>query len=206
MGREAEGERRLVARRISFSVRARWRAAFKRSLSDCSVCVLDSRTESFVSSSLTWRSLRSRNARWLREGGSSASAAGLDGVAYVRCAVLCLASALGGCQAVLLLAAAACLVVVVLAAVVEVGAEARVYAADGHGRMRCCVVGRAVLGRRQAVGEAKGIVRRCIQDGFHGGFLAQHLGLVMAVGGFFRHTLTMLCAGGGGGGGPPKYE
>lgn len=50
---------------MSFSVRARSRAALRRSLSDWSEWALDSRAESFVSSSLTWRSLRSRNARWL---------------------------------------------------------------------------------------------------------------------------------------------
>lgn len=55
----------MVARRISFSVCAFCRASFRRSLSDCSECALFSSSDSLFSRSRTWRSLRSRNARWL---------------------------------------------------------------------------------------------------------------------------------------------
>lgn len=135
MGREVEGELRVVARRMSFSVRARSRAALRRSLSDCSEWVLDSRAESFVSSSLTWRSLRSRKARWLERHEHGGAGWG-TGAGHVRCPVLCLAPALRRRQAVLLLAAAARLLWL---AVVEVRAEPRVYAADGHGRIHSVV-------------------------------------------------------------------
>lgn len=56
------------ARSSSFSVLARCSACLRRALSDCRVEALDSRAESLASRSLTWRSLRSRKARWLGRG------------------------------------------------------------------------------------------------------------------------------------------
>jgi hypothetical protein len=50
------------ARRISFSVVARWRANFRRWLSDASDVADDSSAVSLASRSFTWRSFRSRNA------------------------------------------------------------------------------------------------------------------------------------------------
>ena len=175
MGHEVEGELRVVARRMSFSVRARSRAALRRSLSDWSEWVLDSRAESFVSSSLTWRSLRSRKARWL-EWHEHGGAGWGTGTGHVRCPVLCLAPALGWRQAVLLLAAAPRLVWL---AIVELRAEPRVYAADGHGRVGGCLV--------------------CIHTVVCRGFLLHPVGLVrrLQLVPPRRATLTMLC-------GPPK--
>jgi hypothetical protein len=66
-----EGERRVVMvgwvdwRRISFWVESLWSSRFKRSFSDAMVVEWAARDDIFVSSSLTWRSLRSRKARWL---------------------------------------------------------------------------------------------------------------------------------------------
>jgi hypothetical protein len=54
-----------VAFRISFSVEAFWSWSFRRSFSSLMVRVVFSRAVSLASRSLTWRSLRSRKARWL---------------------------------------------------------------------------------------------------------------------------------------------
>lgn len=54
-----------MARRISFSVATFSSSRFRRSLSEASEVEDCSREVSFSSRSLTWRSLRSRKARWL---------------------------------------------------------------------------------------------------------------------------------------------
>src|ERR1700710_1637733 len=58
-----EGEE--VALRISFSVAAFWSWSFRRSFSWATFAEFFSRAASLASRSLTWRSLRSRKARWL---------------------------------------------------------------------------------------------------------------------------------------------
>lgn len=87
-----------MVRRISFSVWARWRASLRRELSVARVLVVDSRAVSLASRSLTWRSLRSRKARWLC---SVQQACGweveLSGL-YARCSVLRFPSRLRGCE------------------------------------------------------------------------------------------------------------
>jgi hypothetical protein len=57
-----------VARRISFSVLTFWRSRFRRSFSVAVCCWAASMAASLASRSLTWRSFRSRNARWLYHG------------------------------------------------------------------------------------------------------------------------------------------
>lgn len=80
----------------------------------------------------------------------------------LRSAVLSLAPALSRRQVVLLFTAAPR---PAYPTIVEFGANARVYATDGHGSVCCSVFWRLLLGGRQAVGESSGIVGRRKQDG-----------------------------------------
>jgi hypothetical protein len=64
-GEESRCEVWEVALRISFSVEAFWSCSFRREFSALMVWVFFSRAASLASRSLTWRSLRSRKARWL---------------------------------------------------------------------------------------------------------------------------------------------
>lgn len=159
-----------MARRISFSVRARCRASFKRSLSDCRECVLFSSAESLASSSRTCRSLRSRKARWLQRRISrddpprqtTQGKRAKDSEWHVRGSILGLSAALCRREALLLFAAAAG---PAGAAVVDVAAQARVYAANRHGSVCYASVGRALLRGREAV-EGESIVGSWEQAGF----------------------------------------
>lgn len=153
------GDWPVVARRISFSVRARCSASFKRSLSDCSEWVLDSRADSFASRSRTWRSLRSRKARCLHRQ-ESAPMCPFPGQSRrgghdVRCAVLGLPPALSRRQACFLLLAAAPRPA--RPRILDFAANAAVYAADLHRCRGHCGVG-APVGGRQPVAEREGVV------------------------------------------------
>lgn len=66
--RGGEEEVCLLALRISFSVWVFWSRSLRRSLSVCREEVVVVRRLSLVSRSRTWRSLRSRKARWLGRG------------------------------------------------------------------------------------------------------------------------------------------
>jgi hypothetical protein len=57
-----------VALRISFSVAVFWSCSLRRSFSSLMEREFFSSAASLASRSLTWRSLRSRKARWLRNG------------------------------------------------------------------------------------------------------------------------------------------
>lgn len=101
----------VVARRISFWVARRSSSRFRRSLSPNRSVEWASIDFSLSSRSLTWRSFRSRKARWL--GGLVLARSflriveGCWGV-FVRCSVLCLPPTLGWCEIVLVIVTAAC--------------------------------------------------------------------------------------------------